>query len=521
MEDKIKYKIVFKKTRRDIEELDKSLDEGTEEGKIKIIGERVKVSLEVLLEISCVIDLTEQENTEYEELDKKGRVSIRRVEQIEKGKKQKNLQKLISPAMRRLERVVCRAEDNLKVTKNKVMINNLKVDKRDLLESMESLEKDMISLQEIDNRDQLNNDWETLKDKTELILDEIDYSLTVHDLDTFNDTPASNMQSQMNASTHSVSSPLCYPPVYSSFQGPSGEHRATVEALPDYFPDNTGSPSALQSIFLLHPVSSHPVSSFHSLPRAHNVSSHISMSPSFTAQHDNQDYVFSPACTVTSQHFIPPIFPTQHNNVSSYISMPQSLPAQHVIPSYVASPACTVTSQQSISPSFHAQQNVNVSSHISVPPSFPVQHAIPGYVYSPAHTIASQHSIPQPFPSQHYVNNYSHPTFVPTPMQTKRPSLPIFSGERQVWPEFKALWKALAEPQFTSPLQLAKELKEACKGKAAERIKNIYLTSEAAYGEMWRRLTEEYDDPGLSVQSALKKLRMLKPVADKDYSGIV
>ena len=37
---------------------------------------------------------------------------------------------------------------------------------------------------------------------------------------------------------------------------------------------------------------------------------------------------------------------------------------------------------------------------------------------------------------------------------------------------------------------------------------------------MWRRLVEEYDDPGLSVQSALKKLRTLKPVADKDYSGM-
>ena len=47
------------------------------------------------------------------------------------------------------------------------------------------------------------------------------------------------------------------------------------------------------------------------------------------------------------------------------------------------------------------------------------------------------------------------------------------------------------------------------------------MTSEAAYGEMWRRLVEEYDDPGLSVQLALKKLRTLKPVADKDYSGIV
>ena len=103
------------------------LDEGVR-GKMKIIGERVMLSLENLLELSCVIDLTEQENTEYEELDRKGRDSIERVEQIIKDNKQKDLQKLTSRAMRRLGRLVSRARDNLKVTKDKEILQNLKVD---------------------------------------------------------------------------------------------------------------------------------------------------------------------------------------------------------------------------------------------------------------------------------------------------------------------------------------------------------------------------------------------------------
>ena len=146
-----------------------------------------------------------------------------------------------------------------------------------------------------------------------------------------------------------------------------------------------------------------------------------------------------------------------------------------------------------------------VSSSLSVP------HCILGLA-APHQTVLSQNSITPRF-------FYHHTS--PAPMQTKKPSLPKFSGERSAWPELKALWKALAEPKFCSPLQLAKELKEACKGKAADRIKNLYQTSDGAYMEMWRRLEAEYDDPGLAVQAALKRLRGLKPVTEKDYTGLV
>ena len=66
------------------------------------------------------------------------------------------------------------------------------------------------------------------------------------------------------------------------------------------------------------------------------------------------------------------------------------------------------------------------------------------------------------------------------------------------------------------------ELKRCCsKGRAAERLKHILVTSERAYQDMWDRLTEEYDDPGLCVQSALNRLVTLNSVSDKDYANMV
>ena len=108
-----------------------------------------------------------------------------------------------------------------------------------------------------------------------------------------------------------------------------------------------------------------------------------------------------------------------------------------------------------------------------------------------------------------------------TSIQTKKPSLPVFSGERSDWPEFKAVWRALAEAQYGNKMQLGMELKRCCKGRAWERLRHIYVTNEDAYSEMWRRLSEEYDDPGLSVQTALSRLMSLKAVGDHDYEGLV
>ena len=138
----------------------------------------------------------------------------------------------------------------------------------------------------------------------------------------------------------------------------------------------------------------------------------------------------------------------------------------------------------------------------SVPMSF-------AYHYSPMSTIPSTS-----------VDGY-HRSSSDT-IHTRRPSLPVFSGNRADWPEFKVVWRSLAEAQYKNPMQLAMELKRCCpKGRAGESLKNIYITREEAYGEMWKRLEEDYDDPGLSVQSAINQLMSIKSVGEEDYTGLV
>ena len=108
-----------------------------------------------------------------------------------------------------------------------------------------------------------------------------------------------------------------------------------------------------------------------------------------------------------------------------------------------------------------------------------------------------------------------------SPIYTKKPSLPTFSGDRADWPEFRCVWVSMAEPQFSNRVQLAMELKRSCKGKAAERVRHIYVTNEHAYEEIWQRLREEYDDPGLCSQEAINRLMSLKPVGEQDFAGLV
>ena len=110
-----------------------------------------------------------------------------------------------------------------------------------------------------------------------------------------------------------------------------------------------------------------------------------------------------------------------------------------------------------------------------------------------------------------------------TPMfHTKKPPMPTFSGDRSDWPEFKSVWHALAETQFTNKFQLAMLLKQVChRGRAKDLLKNVCVTSDAAYNEMWQRLSEEYDDTGLCVQAAHQRLDAIKRVDEFDYEGMV
>ena len=103
----------------------------------------------------------------------------------------------------------------------------------------------------------------------------------------------------------------------------------------------------------------------------------------------------------------------------------------------------------------------------------------------------------------------------------KKTPLPEFSGQRHDWPEFKAVWRELAESTLENKSLLAFELKRSVKGIAKQKIKHIYITKPGAYDLMWERLCDYYDDIGASVQCALDGLAKLKPVREEDFKGLV
>ena len=103
----------------------------------------------------------------------------------------------------------------------------------------------------------------------------------------------------------------------------------------------------------------------------------------------------------------------------------------------------------------------------------------------------------------------------------KKTSLPTFSGHRNDWLEFKAVWKQLAESVYTNKTALAHELKRLVKGEAIQRIRSVYITRPEAYDEMWRKLEAHYNDASASVQAALSGLQRLKPAESEDYRALV
>jgi hypothetical protein len=71
-------------------------------------------------------------------------------------------------------------------------------------------------------------------------------------------------------------------------------------------------------------------------------------------------------------------------------------------------------------------------------------------------------------------------------------SLPTVSGFRKDWPEFKAVWKSIAETSNYNKTALAHELKRSVKGEAKVRIKSVYITKPEAYDTMWEKLNLYY-----------------------------
>ncbi|CAB4027430.1 Hypothetical predicted protein [Paramuricea clavata] len=133
---------------------------------------------------------------------------------------------------------------------------------------------------------------------------------------------------------------------------------------------------------------------------------------------------------------------------------------------------------------------------------------------SPMYTTLSGHQ-----PTVPLIN--TRPSHQDSTIRLKRMALPTFSGLRKDWPEFKAVWKSMAESASYNKTALAHELKNSVKGEAKHRIKSVFVTKPEAYDIMWEKLECHYGDTTASVQAALEDLQRLKPVKEEDYKALV
>ena len=85
-----------------------------------------------------------------------------------------------------------------------------------------------------------------------------------------------------------------------------------------------------------------------------------------------------------------------------------------------------------------------------------------GSIYPSGYSVA-------PAPQYPLVQSSTQPMVTPG-VHRKKMSLPTFSGQRKDWPEFKTVWKQLAEGAIKNKTALAHELKRLVKGEASQRI---------------------------------------------------
>lgn len=179
----------------------------------------------------------------------------------------------------------------------------------------------------------------------------------------------------------------------------------------------------------------------------------------------------------------------------------------------------TAFSQPNVAPNLYSGVATFPSSTLSENPNG--LNSVVGMHIGGVTTSAS--SVHTPYSMSH--SNYQLPPLLDrmgnSDIYLKKTALPEFSGLRKDWPEFKAVWRRLAEGAIRDCTLLAHELKRSLKGQAKEKVANVYITRPEAYEIMWQRLSEFYDDATASVQAALDGLSKLKPVHENDYKGIV
>lgn len=99
------------------------------------------------------------------------------------------------------------------------------------------------------------------------------------------------------------------------------------------------------------------------------------------------------------------------------------------------------------------------------------------------------------------------------------PTLPIFNGEYSQWPEFRDTYVPLVENSDLRPVQKFTVLRNHLSGPAKDVIAGIN-PSDMNYPTAWRLIRETYENDRLIIQSLLKIIRSLRPLASDDPVGL-
>ena len=122
-----------------------------------------------------------------------------------------------------------------------------------------------------------------------------------------------------------------------------------------------------------------------------------------------------------------------------------------------------------------------------------------------------------------YRGAHSHSHSRETPKSSnlfQKPSIPTFEGNRKLYPEFRSVFKAIVEPDYTNNISRAHILKNSLSGRALKRVRTIAINQPNSYSVMFARLDKFYADISFCVQEACDAFGKLRVCDDSDYRGL-
>ncbi|XP_062703759.1 uncharacterized protein LOC134286198 [Aedes albopictus] len=104
--------------------------------------------------------------------------------------------------------------------------------------------------------------------------------------------------------------------------------------------------------------------------------------------------------------------------------------------------------------------------------------------------------------------------------QSLKAPIPCFDGKTENWPKFKAMFSDVVCNSSDSDAVKLHHLDKALVGDAAGLI-NAKMITDNNFKEVWRQLTEQFENPRVIVDTHVEGLIRLKPIAKGSYKDLL